>query len=392
MMTQLLIKRFVKDAENTSDPAVRARYGALSGVVGIVCNLLLFAGKTVVGLFSGSVSITADAINNLSDASSSIVTLGGFLLSRKPADPEHPFGHARYEYLAGLTVAMLILAIGFSLAKSSIEKLIHPTEVLFSGWLVATLAASILVKLWMMRFYGSVAEKIGSDTLLAAASDSRNDVLSTSAVLLSAILSKVTGLQLDGAMGLCVAIFILYSGYGIAKDTISPLLGQNADKELAHAIQEEALAFDPHILGLHDLMVHDYGPGQRFASAHIEIDAKEDVLKMHDILDNLERMFMEKHRIHLTVHYDPIVTDDEELNRMRDFVLDKAHEIDESITIHDFRMVRGAEHDNLVFDMVLPDALRGKECAVKSALDEKIRKEERRYYTVVTFDNAQFNH
>lgn len=390
-MTNLLVRLFIGSGGDTEDPEIRGKYGTLAGIVGILCNVLLFAGKLVIGTISGSVSIRADAVNNLSDASSNIVTLVAFRLARKPEDAEHPYGHARIEYLSGLAVAAMILLIGVELAKESIGKILHPEPVAFSWALVTVLVMSILIKLWMAVFNSSLGKKIKSTSLAATAADSRNDVITTGAVLLAAIVAKLTGLELDGYVGLLVAAFILWSGIGIAKDTISPLLGAPADPELTHLVKYEIQNFDPRILGVHDLMVHDYGPGQTFASIHVEVDRNEDVLEIHEIIDEAERMMLERHRIHLTIHYDPVVTDDEQLQLIRQRVMEILAEINPGLAIHDFRMVEGNEHTNLIFDVVVPDQLRGREKEIQQTLEQKLQTPEKRYHTVITFDTEAFN-
>ena len=389
-MTNLLLRLFVKNPGNTDDPKVRAAYGRLSGIVGILCNLLLFAGKLIVGTLSGSVSITADAVNNLSDASSSVVTLVGFKLAEKPADEDHPYGHARIEYIAGLLVAGLILIIGFELAKSSVEKILHPTPVEFSAAVAVVLVLSIFVKLWMSLFNRKLGRQIHSPTLEATAADSRNDVISTAAVLVAAIVGAVAHLAIDGYVGLAVALFILWSGIGIAKDTINPLLGERESPELRETIVSEVRKSSK-VLGFHDLMVHDYGPGRRFASIHVEMDQRENVLECHDIIDDIERECLEKHNVHLVIHYDPVITDDAELNHMKARVLEVLHGIDQRLSIHDFRMVRGPGHTNLIFDMTVPFTLEGKESEIKAQLDRAIATEPVKYYTVITFDEGVFN-
>lgn len=388
-MTRLLLRLFVKDAEHTEDPAVRGAYGRLAGLVGIVCNVLLFLGKLTVGTLSGSVAITADAVNNLSDASSSLVTLVGFKLAEKPADKEHPYGHARIEYLAGLMVAAMILFIGFELAKTSVEKILHPAPVEFSLAVAAVLVMSILVKLWMALFNRTLGQKIDSKALEATAADSRNDVISTGAVLLAAVFAAVTHVTIDGYVGLLVALFILWSGIGIAKDTVNPLLGEGAAPELRQLISQEVRKYDK-VLGFHDLMAHDYGPGRRFASMHVEMDQKENVLECHDIIDDIERELLEKFNIHLVIHYDPIVTDDAELNHMKALVQNTIHRIDERLSIHDFRMVRGPGHTNLIFDMNVPFEMLEREGELKKKIDEKIAEESGKYYTVITFDEGEY--
>lgn len=390
-MTKLLIKMFIRDSEDTKNPKVRGAYGSLAGIVGIVCNILLCCAKMIVGVLSASVSITADALNNLSDATSSIVTLLGFYISKKPADEDHPYGHARFEYLSGLGVSALILIIGFELAKSSIDKIIHPTAVKFSTVLVAVMVGSILVKLWLFVFNRFISNKISSNTIMATALDARNDVVTTLAVLLGAVITEISGINLDGYIGILVALFILISGINLAKDTIKPLLGEPADPELVKTISDGILSFDERILGIHDLMVHDYGPGQIFASVHAEIDRNEDVMDMHDVIDNIEHMFFKEHRIQLVIHYDPIVTDDDELNEMKSIILSELCEIDKRLKIHDFRMVKGSDHTNLIFDMVVPVELCDKHKEIKAMLDKKLSEREHKYYTVITFDSESFN-
>lgn len=389
-MTKLLLRLFVKNGEEPDDPKVRSAVGRLSGLVGIVCNLMLFAGKLIIGTVSGSVSITADAMNNLSDATSSIVTLLGFKLAEQPADEEHPYGHARFEYLSGLAVAALIIVIGFELAKTSVEKILNPTPVAVSVPLVLVLLLSIAVKLWMSRFNKELGTKIQSTTLLATAADSRNDVISTAAVLLAALVELATSWTVDGFMGLAVSVFILYSGWNLAKETISPLLGEAASPELQNRIVDY-IKEQPKVLGYHDLMVHDYGPGQRFASLHVEMDYKEDPMLCHELIDDMERECLESHGIHLVIHYDPVVTDDPELNRLRTKVQEILLGIDARLLTHDFRMVPGEGHTNLIFDVALPVDLNGREHTIKQTLDETLRQTEaKQLRTVITFDPAMF--
>lgn len=390
-MTKLLLRLFVKGHKTPERPEVRGRVGMLSGAVGIVCNALLCVLKLIVGVLSGSVAITADAMNNLSDAASSIVTLVGFKLAQQPADEDHPYGHARYEYLSGLAVAGMILVIGFELGKTSVEKILNPTDVLFSVPVCIVLVGSILVKLWLFLFNRYLGKMVNSQALLATAADSRNDTVSTLAVLVALIVGTVFHLRIDGVMGLAVAAFILYSGVNMAKETISPLLGENASPQLRQQIVELVNAC-PEVLGYHDLMVHDYGPGQRFASMHVEMDQQADPLVCHELIDNLERACLRSYNVHLVLHYDPVVTGDAQLDRMRTVVLELLQQQDARITIHDFRMVQGKGHTNLIFDMALPADLMGKHKAIKAKLDADLQNlNEGTYYTVVTFDLATFN-
>ena len=386
-MTKLLLHLFVKNYRNTDDPKVRGAYGRLAGLVGLVCNLLLFAGKLVAGTLAGSVSVTADAVNNLSDASSSLVTLFGFKLAERPADEEHPYGHARMEYLSGLLVAVLILVIGVELAKSSVEKILHPEAVEFSVLTLCVLIASILVKLWMCLFCKKLGKAIDSTALEATAADSRNDVITTSAVLLGLLAGHFFRWRIDGWVGALVAVFILLSGWSIAKETISPLLGKQADRELVRRISDLVLGH-PKILGIHDLMVHDYGPGQCFATVHVEMDMHENPLVCHDILDDIERDALRELHVHLVIHYDPVVTDDVELNHMRALVEKKLKQLDPRLSMHDFRMVRGPQHTNLIFDLAVPFDLSGKTAELKRRIDECVQFEDHKYYTVITFDPA----
>lgn len=390
-MTQLLLRFVTKGASDPQDAQVRSAIGKLSGAVGIISNLLLCALKLLAGALTGSVSVTADALNNLSDATSSIVTLLGFKLAERPADEHHPYGHARFEYLSGLAVAAIIVVIGFELAKTSVEKIINPAAVEFSAVTVLVLCLSIGIKLWMAVFNRKLGDMIRSSALSAAAADSRNDCLATGAVLAAGLVEWLTDWQVDGFMGLAVALFILYSGCNLAKETISPLLGEAADPLLQEQIADYISA-SPKVLGYHDLMVHDYGPGQRFASLHVEMDKDEDPLLCHEIIDDLERECLKKHGVHLVIHYDPVVTNDPELDRMRALVAAILRVKDERLSIHDFRMVPGAGHTNLIFDVAMPARLQGQEKTIQTALEAALNDlDEGIYYTVITFDLASFN-
>lgn len=385
-MTNLLLRFFVKDYQNTGDPKVRCKVGRLSGVVGILCNVLLFLGKLAVGTLAGSVSITADAMNNLSDAASSIVTLLGFKLAEKPADAGHPYGHARYEYLSGLAVAAMIVVIGFELAKTSIEKIFHPTAVAFSLPVALVLLLSIGVKLWLSLFNGNLSRRIESAALAATAADSRNDVLATGAVLIAGLIESCTTWHIDGFMGLAVALFILYSGAMLAKETISPLLGESASPQLQQLIVDYVSAH-PKVLGYHDLMVHDYGPGQRFATLHVEMDHKEDPMVCHEIIDDMERECLRSHNVHLVIHYDPVITDDPELQRLKDRCAALLCREDPRLCLHDFRMVQGRKHMNLVFDVALPGDLQGREDALRQQIETNLNDEgPMEYHVKITYD------
>lgn len=365
---------------------IRARIGKLSGAVGIICNCLLAAGKLIVGHMTSSMSITADGLNNLSDGASSIVTLLGFKLAEKPADRKHPYGHARIEYIAGLTVAVMILFIGLELGKSSVEKLIDPEPIEFSFTAVWVLFASILVKLFMMLFNLKMGRRINSNALLATAADSRNDVMTTSAVLAASIVEHFYDVRIDGVMGIAVSLFILYSGIKLAGETMSPLLGEGANSELQKQITDYINGC-PMVLGCHDLMVHDYGPGRRYASIHVEIDKNEDPMACHARIDRMERECLKNYGTHLVIHYDPVVTDDPEVNSTKRLVNTIIKVRDGRLTIHDFRMKDDGESVKMSFDMILPEDLRGQEQSIKETVEKALNSlDSKKYYADITFD------
>ena len=365
---------------------IRARIGKLSGAVGIICNCLLAAGKLIVGHMTSSMSITADGLNNLSDGASSIVTLLGFKLAEKPADRKHPYGHARIEYIAGLTVAVMILFIGLELGKSSVEKLIDPEPIEFSFTAVWVLFASIWVKLFMMLFNLKMGRKINSNALLATAADSRNDVMTTSAVLAASIVEHFYDVRIDGVMGIAGSLFILYSGIKLAGETMSPLLGEGANPELQKQITDYINGC-PMVLGCHDLMVHDYGPGRRYASIHVEIDKNEDPMACHARIDRMERECLKNYGTHLVIHYDPVVTDDPEVNSTKRLVNTIIKVRDGRLTIHDFRMVDDGESVKMSFDMILPEDLRGQEQSIKETVEKALNSlDSKKYYADITFD------
>ena len=385
-MEKLLLRLFVRDYENTGDPKVRTAVGRLAGRTGIFCNLLLFAGKLTAGILSGSVSITADAMNNLSDAVSAVVALVGFRLAERPADEDHPYGHARYEYLSTLAVAALIVFIGFELAKSSVEKIFHPEPMVFSLTVVLVLTGSILVKLWLSGFNRSLGKHIGSGTLLAVGVDSRNDVIATSAVLLATCLEAGFGWKADGFMGLGVAGFILYSGVQQARQTVSVLLGEATDPQLRQKIARQ-VERESMVLGYHDLLVHDYGPAHRFASLHVEMDREEDPLLCHEIIDRIERRCLRKYGIHLVIHYDPVVTDDPRQDQLRRITEEALRQMDAALLPHDFRVIPGRVHLNVVFDVALPDRLAEQEAPIEQAvLDALTARTPGQYHLHITFD------
>ena len=364
-MTDFLVRHFVRDYQQVQDPAVRERYGVLSGGVGIFLNLLLSLGKFFAGVVTGSIAVTADAFNNLSDAGSSVVTLVGFKLAGQKADDGHPFGHGRIEYLAGLLVSLLILMVGVELGKTSIEKIIQPEEVAFSILSVGILVCSILIKLWMSLFNRKLGKRIHSAAMQATATDSLSDVVATSAVLAGTLIGHFAHVSIDGWIGVVVAVFILRAGWGAAKDTLNPLLGTAPDPELVKAIQQLVLSHEQ-VVGMHDLVIHDYGPGRRMCSFHAEVPEGNDIMEAHDAIDHIEREIQEKFGIETTAHMDPIATGDSEVTRLRDQMRDLVREIDPDMSIHDFRLTRGPRHTNLIFDVVVPHRCR--------LNDEEIRK------------------
>lgn len=386
-MTEFLLKHFVKGYPDTSSPAVRTRCGNLAGTVGIVCNVLLCAGKFLAGFLSGSLAISADAVNNLSDASSSVIALLGFRIAAKPADDEHPYGHGRTEYLAGLAVSVMILLIGLELVKTSVGKIMAPEPIQAGLVPLAVLVVSILVKLWMAGFNRQVGKQIGSSVLEATAADSRNDVIATSAVLVATLAQMIFGWQLDGWIGLAVAAFILYSGWGLVKEAIAPLLGQAPDPEMVRHILEVTRSY-PGVLGIHDLIVHDYGPGRQFASLHVEMAASQDVLASHDVIDQIERRFLEQEGLHVIIHYDPIVTDNNEVGEAREYLAKQVKRLDPRLTIHDLRMVPGETHTNLIFDLVVPHGFEMPECRLKSEVQAMAQSKNPKWQCVVTLENS----
>lgn len=386
-MTKLLIKLFIKNADANSQKG-RELYGRLAGAVGIICNLILSVFKLIIGTVSNSVSITADATNNISDAGSSIVTLVGFRLSGKPADKDHPYGHARIEYISSLIISFIILLIGCSIFKESVTKIFKPEESLFNIATVIVLIASILVKLWLAVFNKYLGKQIDSKALEATAIDSRNDVITTAAVLLASVISHFTGFNLDGYMGVIVSIFIFISGINLVKETLDPLLGQPPTKEMYETIENKILSYN-NVLGVHDLMVHSYGPNTYFASAHIEMDAKIDVLVCHDLMDQIERDFKKELSIHLVVHLDPTILDSPEINELKEMVAGIINEIDEELTFHDFRVVVGEENKNVLFDVVVPPEYKYSDEELERIISEKIAAVSNgKIFTVLVIDHS----
>ena len=385
-MIEFLLRKFVKDYQNVKDPAVRERYGTLSGAVGIFLNLMISLGKFTAGVITSSVPVTADAFNNLSDAASSLVTLVGFRLAGQKADDDHPFGHGRIEYLAGLAVSVAILLVGLELAKSAVGKILHPEAVSFSLLSAGILAVSILVKLWMYVFNRTLSRRIESAAMAATAADSLSDCVATSAVLLGLLAGHFADLSIDGWVGVVVAAFVFKTGWEAAKDTISPLLGQPPDPALVSGIRETVLEH-PEVRGVHDLIVHDYGPGHIMASLHAEVSIDADMAATHDVIDNIERELGSKYHIMATIHMDPIATDDSLVNARRDEMLELARQIDPEITLHDFRMTEGPTHTNLIFDLVVPRKCPMSDGEVRQEMARLARVRNSRYLTVIQIDH-----
>lgn len=352
-LTELIIRKFIKNSQQVKEPSVRAAYGTLAVTVGILTNLLLFAGKVTVGLLFSSVSIIADAVNSLSDAGSSLITLAGVKISAKPADSDHPFGHERAEYICGFLVSLVILLLGAELCRTSVERILHPSPLQFS-WLTAlVLLLSVLLKLWQGSFYRRIGRRIDSSSIRAAGTDSLNDVASTSAVLAALLLSHFASLNLDGWMGLLVALFILWSGVGVARETLGLLLGEAPSPELLQSIQEKLDSYEG-ILGVHDLVVHCYGPSKCFASVHVEVPADSTVQAAHEVIDAIEQEFLTQLGIHLVIHMDPRITDDPQLDCYRQMAQEVLQEIDPTLSLHDFRTVTGPSHTKLIFEVTIP--------------------------------------
>lgn len=384
-MTEFLLRTFVKNYQDTNNPRVHLKIGKLAGIVGIVCNFLLSGSKLIAGIIVGSVSITADALNNLSDAVSSLITLLGFHIAHHPADKEHPYGHARFEYMSGMMVSVLILIMGIELAKSSISKIFHPVEINFEITALLILIISIGLKMWMYFFNRSLGKRIKSTTLFATATDSRNDVIATSAVLAGCIINKIYGINVDGYVGLAVAIFILYSGIDIAKETVTLLLGKAADADLVKQINDIIMSHDK-VLGFHDLLIHDYGPGKCYASVHVELSAEENPLVCHNILDEIEWEIAEQLNVQFVIHYDPVITNDNEWNQLKNCVTEILAEINPSFSMHDFRLLRSDIQTKILFDLVIPYSMHGQQQQLKENIEEKLKNNDIYYPTVIRFE------
>ena len=381
-MTNLLIKLFIKDKDNIENQKVRGKYAMLSSITGIVVNILLSIFKLMIGIFANSMSIISDALNNVSDAGSSIVTMIGFKMSQKKVDAEHPWGHGRMEYITGFFVDILIILVGFELLQSSIDKIIHPELPSISNITIILLVVAIFAKLWLFVFYRKIAKTINSAAIKGTAYDSISDSISTLAVLISAFVAKFLEISIDGYVSLLVSIFILFTGYKAIKEIIDLLLGQKPDPEFVKQIEEFAKKYEA-IEGIHDIMVHDYGPGRKIVSFHAEIPANSDICRAHDVIDQMEQDIFEKFQCITTIHMDPIVVDDEEKNEMKKFVEGIVKEINEEFSIHDFRMTDGGERVNLIFDLVITTDKNINVEEVISKIQGKIHKKNNKYYAVI---------
>lgn len=384
-MIRLLIKLFVKNPDKINDADVRKSYGMLSGTVGILLNLLLFTGKFLAGSLSHSIAITADAFNNLSDAGSSLITLFGFKMAGGEADSDHPFGHGRIEYLSGLFVSMAILFMAYELIKSSVIKVITPIETEFNAIVAVILVVSILFKFYMYFYNRYISKKIGSTAMMATAKDSLSDTLSTTVVLISMLISHFYGIQIDGWCGVMVGLFILYTGYNAAKDTINPLLGQAPDPEFVKKVEELILSY-PDIIGVHDLIVHNYGPGRIMISVHAEVPADGDIIQLHDTIDNVEHDLKRKLDCDAVIHMDPVCTHDEETIRLKKVVTEIVKNVSESLSLHDFRLVKGPTHTNIIFDLLIPYKFPLSDSEVLSIITSKIEEMDGSYYAVIDID------
>lgn len=384
-MTKLLIKLFVKDSENIADGNIRIKYGILSGTVGIVLNIILSVFKMIFGAVTKSVSIVADGANNIFDAVSSVISMIGFKISGKPADKEHPFGHGRVEYVSALTLAFIIILMGVELIKTSVDKLTNPEAVIFSTPAVIVLVFSIIAKIWLALFNRSIGKKINSVTVDAVIADSVGDIAATTCSLIALIASKFTDLPVDAAMGIIVALIIVWAGIGIIRDTMGPLLGEPPSKETVDEIEKLVLSFEG-IVGIHDLVLHSYGHSKVIGSLHAEVPCDIDMMRSHDTIDLIEREIKEKFGFEISIHMDPILTDDERTNRLKKLVSEITSEISQEISIHDFRIVDGPTHTNIIFDAVLPYGLKMSDEEFKSAVDKSLKEKDKRYFTVITVD------
>ena len=386
-MTDFLVQTFVRDYQQVESPKVRERYAVLSSMVGMICNIILFAVKMVLGTLTNSIAITADAFNNLTDVGSCAITFAGFKIAALPADKRHPFGHGRVEYLTGLVISFLILSVGLEVGKTSIQKIFHPEQVMFSTVAVIGLLASIAVKLWMSRFNGKLGDRINSAAMKATAADSLSDAVSTGASVAAVVAAAFTDWPVDGVIGTIVALLILKAGWEAAADTLNPLLGEKADPELVKNLEKQLLSYDG-VLGIHDLVIHDYGPGRRFATVHAEVPADQPIMISHEIIDRAERHIGKELNLELVIHMDPLETDSEITNKMRKITAEKVQEIDPAFTIHDFRMVPGENLTNLIFDICVTDTTHLTDDEIIGQVTEKLRQIDPDYYTVIQIDHS----
>ncbi len=387
-MTKLLIRLFVKDSDNMKDPKVRIRYGKFASIVGMLCNIILFGGKLAVGLLSGSIAIVSDSFNNMSDAATCFINLFGFLLSGKPADRDHPFGHGRIEYITGLIMSFLIVAIGFEFFRTSIDRIIHPSPLFFSPIMAGVLIGSLFVKGWMYFFYRTVGRRIDSQTIIAASVDSYSDIAVTSVTLIALLVSVFWKITIDGYVGVGVSIFVLYAGFNVAKDALSPLLGNEPDPLVVENLKE-LLTSDPNVLGVHDVIVHDYGPGRMIASAHVEVSSSDNFMEIHDVVDLLEKSIADHLHIPITIHMDPIDTDNASTKKIRNSVIEIVRGLSDKLSIHDFRMVPGITHTNLIFDIAVPFDYDLSNDEIRSRIElELSEKYPTVFYLVIQFDRS----
>lgn len=387
-VTNLLVKRFVKNSDMVENQKVRSSYGVLASIVGVICNVILFGIKLIIGMIINSISVMADAFNNLSDAASSIISFIGVKLAERPADKEHPFGHGRFEYIAALAVAFLILQVGFTLFKNSFTKILEPEEVTFHPILTGILLISILVKVWLMFFNRKLGNRINSSVMKTAAADAMGDIMVTSSTIISAVVAGVTGIQIDSYIGLIVSIFVMVAGIRIAKDTLEPLLGQAIDRKVYERITDMVESYEG-IVGSHDLIIHSYGPTHRMATIHAEVPNDIDFEQAHETIDQIERDVLKKLDIFLVIHMDPIEVNNKTVLEKRDMVLNIINKLEPKATIHDFRLVNGEFHINLIFDIVVPFSYsKSEEQHLLTNIVEEVRKQDSRYQCIITLENS----
>ncbi|NBI89487.1 cation transporter [Lachnospiraceae bacterium] len=386
-MISFLSKIFIKDRENISSPQVRKAYGVLCGSTGIALNILLFAGKFLAGFLSNSIAITADAFNNLSDAGSSLITLVGFQMAGQKPDPNHPFGHGRIEYLSGLFVSVAILIMAFELIQTSVDKILHPQPVVFNSLTIIILLVSIAVKLYMAYYNKNIGKKIDSAAMKATATDSLSDTLATTVVLAASLTTHFTGLKIDGYCGILVGLFIFYAGYSAAKDTISPLLGQPPQPDFVKNVETIVMGYE-HVQGIHDMVVHDYGPGRVMISLHAEVPAYGNLLVLHDMIDNIEHRLHNELHCEAVIHMDPVITDDAQTNQLKKQLTDLLHNTYPEIRFHDFRIVKGPTHTNIIFDIVVPFDYKENDEVITAFLQKEIHRINNTYFAVIQVDKA----